>query len=159
MKECVELVIKILFVCHGNICRSTMAEFVMKELVRQAGLSAEVFAASAACRRDEIGSDTHPGTKAKLREKGVPFTTRAAVQITRADYDQYDYIVAMDEENLRDIPRITGPDSAHKVCLLLELAGERREVADPWYTGNFDRTYDDVLRGCEALLAKIRGLS
>ena len=118
----------------------------------------QVLVASAACRRDEIGSDTHPGTKAKLREMGIPFTKRAAVQLTRADYDRYDYIVAMDEENLRDIPRITGSDTAHKVRLLLSFAGEQREVADPWYTGNFTQTYEDVRKGCEALLLAIHGV-
>ena len=147
--------IKIMFVCHGNICRSTMAEFVMKELVRRAGREAEIFVASAACRRDEIGSDTHPGTKAKLRQMGIPFTKRRAVQLTKDDYAAYDYIVAMDEENLRDIPRITGGDAAHKVHLLLEFAGEDRAVADPWYTGDFDQTYEDVLRGCEGLLGSL----
>ena len=151
--------IKIMFVCHGNICRSTMAEFVMKDLVHKAGMDEQIFAASSACRRDEIGSDTHPGTKAKLRQMEIPFTKRRAVQLTQADYAEYDYIAAMDRENLRDIPRIVGEDTLHKVFLLLHFAGQEREVADPWYTGNFDRTYDDVLRGCEALLAKIRGLS
>ena len=148
--------IKIMFVCHGNICRSTMAEFVMKDLVHKAGMDEQIFAASSACRRDEIGSDTHPGTKAKLRQMEIPFTKRRAVQLTQADYAEYDYIAAMDRENLRDIPRIVGEDTLHKVFLLLHFAGQEREVADPWYTGNFDRTYDDVLRGCEALLAKVR---
>ncbi|BAL83895.1 putative low molecular weight phosphotyrosine protein phosphatase [Selenomonas ruminantium subsp. lactilytica TAM6421] len=147
---------KILFVCHGNICRSTMAEFVMKELVRQAGLSDEIYVASAACRRDEIGSDTHYGTKAKLREEGIPFTPRKAVQITLDDYEKYDYIIGMDSENMRDLNRLTHGDPQRKICLLLELTGEDRDVADPWYTGNFDDTYTDVYKGCTALLEKIR---
>lgn len=147
--------IKIMFVCHGNICRSTMAEFVMKDLVHKAGMDEQIFAASSACRRDEIGSDTHPGTKAKLRQMEIPFTKRRAVQLTQADYAEYDYIAAMDRENLRDIPRIVGEDTLHKVFLLLHFAGQEREVADPWYTGNFDRTYEDVLLGCQGLLKEI----
>ena len=146
---------KLLFVCHGNICRSTMAEFVMKDLVQKAGL-ADVFTIdSAACRRDEIGSDTHWGTKQKLREMGVPFTPRHARQITSADYEKYDWIIAMDGENMRDLQRLTHGDPAHKTALLLDFAGEHREVADPWYTGNFDATYDDVLKGCRALLSSL----
>ena len=147
--------IKIMFVCHGNICRSTMAEFVMKDLVHKAGMDEQIFAASSACRRDEIGSDTHPGTKAKLRQMEIPFTKRRAVQLTQADYAEYDYIAAMDRENLRDIPRIVGEDTLHKVFLLLHFSGLEREVADPWYTGNFDRTYEDVLLGCQGLLKEI----
>ena len=135
--------IRILFICHGNICRSTMAEFVMKDLVHKAGLDDAFTIDSAACRRDEIGSDTHWGTKQKLREMGVPFTPRHARQITSADYEKYDKIIGMDG------------DPAHKTALLLDFAGEHREVADPWYTGNFDATYDDVLKGCQALLASL----
>ena len=146
---------KLLFVCHGNICRSTMAEFVMKDLVQKAGL-ADVFTIdSAACRRDEIGSDTHWGTKQKLREMGVPFTPRHARQITSAAYAKHDWIIAMDGENMRDLQRLTPGDPAHKTALLLDFAGEHREVADPWYTGNFDATYDDVLKGCQALLSSL----
>ena len=147
--------IKILFVCHGNICRSTMAEFVMKELVRQAGRENDIIVASKACRTDELGSDTHPGTKAALTAHGIPFTRRQARQIQRADYEEFDYIIAMDEENMRDLQRLTGGDSRHKCQLLLSFAGENREVADPWYTGNFEVTYQDVMKGCQALLAKI----
>ena len=126
---------KLLFVCHGNICRSTMAEFVMKDLVHKAGLDDAFTIDSAACRRDEIGSDTHWGTKQKLCEMGVPFTPRHARQITSADYAKYDKIIGMDGENMRDLERLTH--------------------GDPWYTGNFDATYDDVLKGCQALLASL----
>ena len=143
---------KILFVCHGNICRSTMAEFVMKELVRQAELEQDIRIESKACRTDEIGSDTHPGTKAALQAHGIPFTKRKARQIQRADYDDFDLIIAMDAENMRDLMRLTHNDPQQKCHLLLSFAGENREVADPWYTGNFEVTYQDVAKGCRALL-------
>ncbi len=147
--------VKILFVCHGNICRSPMAEFVMKDMVRKAGLSDEILVASAACRRDEIGSDTHHGTKRKLREEGIPFAPRHAVQITPADYDTYEAIIGMDRENMRDLQRLTKGDPQGKVHLLMEFAGESRDVADPWYTDDFDATYRDIRKGCEALLKSL----
>ena len=143
---------KILFICHGNICRSTMAEFVMKDLVRKAGREGEFHIQSAATHRDEIGSDTHYGTKEILRLKGVPFTPRHAVQMVKADYEKYDLIIGMDSENMTYIKRIIGEDTENKVHLLLSFAGEKRSVADPWYTGDFDKTYDDVVKGCTALL-------
>ena len=146
---------KILFVCHGNICRSPMAEFVMKDLVRRAGLENEIFVASAACRRDEIGSDTYLGTREKLDEMGIPYTKRRAVQITKADYENYDCIVGMDDENMRDLQRLSAGDPKKKLHLLMEFAGEDRGVADPWYTGDFDTTYMDVLKGCRALLKRL----
>ena len=132
-----------------------MAEFVMKDLVRRAGLEKEIFVASAACRRDEIGSDTYLGTREKLDEMGVPYQKRRARQITSEDYARYDLIVGMDGENMRDLARMTGGDPAKKTRLLMEFAGERKDVADPWYTGDFDTTYMDVLKGCRALLKKI----
>ena len=146
---------KILFVCHGNICRSPMCEFVMKDLVRRAGREGEIFVASAACRRDEIGANTYLGTREKLDEMGVPYEKRRAVQITRDDYDSYDLIVAMDMENMRDLDRLSGGDPKKKIRRLMEFAGEERDVADPWYTGNFDVTYMDVLKGCKALLKSL----
>lgn len=142
----------ILFVCHGNICRSTVAEFVMKDLVRKAGREEEFHIQSAATHRDEIGSDTHYGTKEILKLKGVPFTPRHAVQMVKADYEKYDLIIGMDSENMTYIKRIIGEDTENKVHLLLSFAGEKRSVADPWYTGDFDKTYDDVVKGCTALL-------
>ena len=142
----------ILFVCHGNICRSTMAEFVMKDLVRKAGREEEFHIQSAATHRDEIGSDTHYGTKEILKLKGVHFTPRHAVQMVKADYEKYDLIIGMDSENMTYIKRIIGEDTENKVHLLLSFAGEKRSVADPWYTGDFDKTYDDVVKGCTALL-------
>jgi len=144
--------IKVLFICHGNICRSTMAEFVMKNLVAKAGCEHEFYIESAATSREEIGNDTHPGTKRKLTQMGVPFSRRRARQVTKADYDEFDYLIIMDQENLRGLNRIIGGDPDNKVYKLLEFAGKSGDIADPWYTGNFDETWDDVLEGCEALL-------
>lgn len=147
--------IKILFICHGNICRSPMAEFVMKELVRRAGMEQQFQIDSKAARTDELGNDTHPGTKRKLQEMGIPFQQRRACQVSRGDYKTFDYLVCMDWENYNDMYHLFGGDPEHKIQLLLAFAGEQREVADPWYTGDFDRTYEDVVKGCWALLQTI----
>ena len=147
--------IKILFICHGNICRSPMAEFVFKDMVHKAGRDSEFLIESAATSTEEIGNDIHHGTREKLRKEGIPFTRRAARQITARDYDYYDYLVAMDEENLYYMNRRWNNDPDNKIRLLLEFAGKNREIADPWYTGNFDRTYLDVVEGCEAMLAAL----
>ncbi len=147
--------IKILFVCHGNICRSTMAEFVFRDMISRAGQSKEFYIESAATSREEIGNDTHPGTKAKLRENGIPFERRSARQIVKQDYKEFDYIIGMDDANVRNIMRICGGDPEHKIAKLLDYAGMDRSIADPWYTGNFDETYDDVVQGCEALLEEL----
>ena len=148
--------IKIMFVCHGNICRSPMAEFVMKDMVKKAGLEDRIYVASSATSREEIGNDIHHGTKAKLFEMGVPFCKRQAVQLTAKDYETYDYIIAMDRRNLVNIERICGRND--KTSLLLSYAGKDRDIADPWYTGNFDETYDDVVKGCSGLLTKLKNV-
>ena len=148
--------IKILFVCHGNICRSPMAEFVMKELVRRAGRENDFLIESAATSREELGNDMHYGTRQKLHEMGIPFTRRTARQITRSDYDRYDYLVAMDDENIWYMNRCWSPDPSHKIVRLLSYAGKTRDIADPWYTGNFDQTYEDILEGCTAFLQAIK---
>jgi protein-tyrosine phosphatase len=132
-----------------------MAEFVMKDLVRKAGWEERFLIASKAARRDELGNDTHYGTKAKLRQMGVPFAKRRATLLDRSDYDAYDYLIGMDEENMRDMLRLFGGDPNGKIYKLLRFADEDRDVADPWYTGNFDETYEDVLKGCTALLRMI----
>lgn len=143
---------KVLFICHGNICRSTMAEFVFKNMVAKEGLADEFCIASAATSREEIGNDTHHGTKKKLDEMGIPYTKRKACQITKADYEEYDYILLMDEENSRGLMRIIGNDFRQKVYGLLDFSENPRDIADPWYTGNFDITYTDVVEGCETFL-------
>ena len=146
-------IIKILFICHGNICRSTMAEFVMKYLVRQAGLSDRFVIDSAATSREEIGNPVHPGTRRKLAAEEIPVGTHYAVQMTKADYDAYDYLIGMDSWNIKNILRITGDDPAHKIYRLLDFTKRKGEdIADPWYTGNFDETYTDVDEGCRGLL-------
>ena len=147
--------IKVLFICHGNICRSTMAEFVLKDMVNKRNIAEKFYIQSAATSREEIGNDTHYGTKNKLDEVGIPYTKRKARQMTKGDYEEYDYIIGMDDANIRKILRIVGGDKEGKVSKLLDWTGIDRSIADPWYTGNFDETYDDVVKGLEAFLEKI----
>ena len=142
----------ILFICHGNICRSPLAEFVMKDLTERQGLAGKFQIASAATSREELGNDIHPGTRRGLEREGIPFSSRQARQITKSDYEAYDYIIAMDRANLRNLERLLGGDPEGKFFLFLEFAGEHRDIADPWYTGNFDETYRDIKQGCTALL-------
>ena len=143
--------IKILFVCHGNICRSPMAEFVMKDLVKKAGRENEFLIESAATSTEEIGNPVHRGTKQKLAQVGISVAGKTARQMTKKDYEEFDFIIAMDAFNTRNIARIVD-DKDGKVSKLLNFAGEKGDIADPWYTGNFDETYEDVLRGCKGLL-------
>ena len=146
----------ILFLCHGNICRSPMAEFVMKDHLRKAGLEDIVAVESAALHRDEIGSDTHYGTKDMLDCHNIPYEPRAARLATKADYERFDYLIGMDGYNLRDMRRLYSNDPAGKVSLLMDWAGESRDVADPWYTGDFQTTFNDVDAGCIALLEHLK---
>lgn len=143
---------KILFVCHGNICRSPMAEFVMKNLVKNAGLEKEFEIDSAATSTEELGNGMHYGTRTKLTQMGIPYGDHRARQITRADAERWDLIIGMDQENLFYMNRILGGGARPKIHLLLEWAGLKRDIADPWYTGNFEQTYDDIDLGCRALL-------
>ncbi|WP_251230622.1 low molecular weight protein-tyrosine-phosphatase [Adlercreutzia aquisgranensis] len=143
---------RILFVCHGNICRSPMAEFVMKDLTVKRGLAGDFAIESAACRRDELGNPVHRGTRQRLAREGISCAGKTARLLRADDYDAFDVIAAMDEENMRDMARLFGGDSQGKVRKLMSFAGSSRDVADPWYTGDFDATYDDVLAGCTALL-------
>lgn len=148
--------IKVLFICHGNICRSTMAQSVMTHLVEQHHLSHLFEINSAATSREEIGNTPHYGTVAKLREVGVPVVPHRAVQMTPQDYEYYDYLIGMDTANIRNMNRIAGGDPQDKIYKLLSFAGSGRDIADPWYTGNFDETYADVVEGCNALLSYLQ---
>ena len=149
--------IKILFVCHGNICRSPMAEMVFKDMIRRRHVEAQFCVNSAATSREEIGNRVHHGTRRKLAEVGIPCEDHRAVQMTRRDYEEYDYLIAMDSWNLRNIRRIIGEDTAGKVHLLLDFTERKGEdIADPWYTGNFDVTYRDVCEGCEGFLSYLQ---
>lgn len=132
-----------------------MAEFMLKHLVAQAGRTTEFEIASAAVSAEEIGNDLYPPAKRKLREKGIPFTSHAARQVTRADYDHYDHIICMDRSNLRLLGYRVGDDNQGKVSLLMEWADIHRDVADPWYTGDFEATYSDLLQGCQAIMEQL----
>ena len=148
--------VKILFVCHGNICRSTMAEFVMKHLACQRGLENAFYIDSAATSTEELGNDVHPGTRRKLAQVGIPCGSHRARQLRRDEYGKFDLLIGMDEANLRNMTRMLDGDPEGKVHSLLEYAGRLGEsIADPWYTGNFDETYADVLAGCTGLLEQL----
>lgn len=144
--------LKILFICHGNICRSTMAESVFTHLVKTRHIDHLFEINSAATSREEIGNGPHYGTVSKLREVGIPVVPHRAVQMTQADYEYYDFLIGMDTANIRNMQRIAGGDPKDKIYKLPAFAGKGSDIADPWYTGNFDETYEDVLEGCEAFL-------
>lgn len=147
--------LKILFVCHGNICRSPMAEFVMKDLISKKGLSYKFEVASAATSTEEIGNPVYPPAKRKLAEHGISCDGKKARQMTKADYSYYDYIIAMDRFNLRNMTRFTGSDPDKKVSLLMDFTSRPGDVADPWYTGDFDATWNDVYEGCSEILKSV----
>lgn len=146
---------RILFVCHGNICRSPMAEFVMKDLVKKAGLEDDFEIASAATSREEIGNPVHYGTKRILAGANISCAGKTARQMTKSDYAYYDCLIGMDQRNLGNMIRIAGGDPEEKIKLLLEYASIHKDIADPWYTGNFELTYEEVLLGCKALLKQL----
>lgn len=147
--------IKILFVCHGNICRSPMAEFVMKDLVNKKGMADRFEIASAATSTEEIGNPVYPPAKRKLKEHGISCEGKTARQMTNADYTYYDYIIAMDRFNLRNMTRFVGNDPDNKVSLLMDFTNHPGDVADPWYTGDFDTTWNDVYEGCVGILNRL----
>ena len=148
--------IKVLFVCHGNICRSTMAQSVFQNMIDRRGLSDRFVIDSAATSREEIGNPPHYGTRRKLEQVGIPLIPHRATQMTRQDYLDYDYLIGMDTANIRNMQRIAGGgDPQGKIYKLLTFAGSGRDVADPWYTGDFESTYRDVTEGCEALLEQL----
>ena len=147
--------VKVLFICHGNICRSTMAEYVMKHLVKEAGREGEFFIDSAATSTEEIGNGVHHGTRRKLAQVGIPCGDHLARQVTWKDYESFDYIIGMDNANIRNLNRMLKNDPDGKISMMLDYTGRPGEVADPWYTGDFEETYRDVLEGCQGLLKKL----
>ena len=147
--------VSIMFVCHGNICRSPMAEFVLKDMVKKRGFHDSFFISSSATSTEEIGNPVHKGTKKKLAEYGISSENKCAVQIRKSDYDKYDYIITMDQRNITNVQKIFGQDPENKICRLLDFTEAPRDIRDPWYSGNFDETYEDVCQGCEELLKKI----
>ena len=144
--------VKILFVCHGNICRSPMAEFVMKDMVARAGLAERYEIASAATSTEELGNPVYPPARRKLSEHGISCAGKTARQMRREDYDRFDLLVGMDRFNLQNMRRICGGDPGHKLHLLLDFTDRPGEVDDPWYSGNFDATWRDVQEGCRGIL-------
>ena len=153
--------IRIMFVCLGNICRSPMAEFVLKEIVKQnhlqenQNLESEFYISSSATSSEEIGNGVHYGTIRKLNQEKIPVEDRVAKKLKKEDYDKYDYIIGMEKSNIINILRIIGNDKNQKVYRLLDFTNNPRDIADPWYTGNFDKAYEEILEGCKALIKKI----
>ena len=146
----------ILFICHGNICRSPMAEFVMKDLVKKSGLEAQFHIESAATSTEEIGNPVYPPARRKLTEHGISCEGKTARQLINADYDRFDLLVGMDRANLRNMHRICGGDYDGKLCLLMDYTDRPGDVADPWYTGDFEATWQDVLAGCRGFLSQLQ---
>ena len=142
--------IRVMFVCHGNICRSTMAQCVLSDMVQKKNLGDEFVIESSATSTEEIGNPIHRGTVNKLNEVGIKVLNQRAVQLKKSDLEKYDYFIAMDSANVRNMRRILGDEA--NIHLLLEYAGIERDIADPWYTGNFDRTYEDVVLGLDGFL-------
>ena len=153
--------IKIMFVCHGNICRSPMAEFIFKDLIKKEGLEKDFFISSSATSTEEIymgvGNPVYPPAKAELLKHGITADGKRAVQLKKTDYDKYDYFVGMDIANIRNMHVILGGDKENKISKLLDHTDKKGDVSDPWYTDRFDIAYSDILRGCEALLKKLKG--
>lgn len=147
--------IKVMFVCHGNICRSPMAEFILKDIIKKRGLEDKFVISSSATSTEEIGNPVHPGTRKKLSSFNINTSGKKAVQITKSDYEKYDYIFLMDNNNIRNIKRIIDSDPDNKICRFLDITNNPRDIADPWYTGNFDETYNDILEGCTAFIEKL----
>ena len=146
--------LKILFVCHGNICRSPMAEYIMRDMLKKRGVTG-VSVSSAATSTEELGNGVHRGTRSVLNAMGIDCSAKRAVQMTREDYKEHDLLIGMDSANIRNITRICGGDPEGKVRLMLSFCGLNRDVADPWYTGDFDATYRDVKAACEAMLDEL----
>lgn len=148
--------IRVLFICHGNICRSPMAEFVLKDMVKKAGIEQQFHIESAATSTEEIGNPVHYGTREQLQKVGISVAGKYSTQLKKSDYSKYDYLIGMDQNNIRNMHRMLGGDPENKINKLLDFTDNPGDIADPWYTGNFDLTYHDVCRGCEKLLENIK---
>ena len=148
--------IKVLFVCLGNICRSPMAEFIFKDMVKKAGIEEKFYIDSAATSTEEIGNTMHYGTKNKLKQMNISYENHIARRITKQDYEKFDYIIGMEERNIINIKRIVGEDKEKKIYRLLDFSNNPRDIADPWYTGNFDKTYDDITEGLEGFMKYLK---
>lgn len=144
--------LKIMFVCHGNICRSPMAEFIMKKLIADRGLSEDLYIASSATSTEELGNPVYPPARSELAKHGIGCAGKTAVQLKKSDYDKYDLFIGMDTANIRNMQRIFGSDPDGKICKLLTYAGRGGDVSDPWYSRDFTAAYNDIREGCEALL-------
>lgn len=147
--------IRVMFVCLGNICRSPMAEFVLKDLVKKRGLESDFYIESRATSSEELGNDVHYGVVRKLNLLGIQAEHRKAKVLKKSDYEKFDYIIGMEKRNISNILRIVGEDTDNKISRLLDFSNNPRDIADPYYTGNFDITYDDILEGCEAFLENV----
>ena len=150
---------KVLFICHGNICRSAMSEFIMRDMIEKRGLTDKIQVASAATSREEIGNDMYPPAKHKLDKEHIPYTRRQARQVTASDYDKYDLLLCMEQYNIKNLRRIIPTDPEHKIHLLLDYTDTPRDISDPWYTDDFDTAYDDIVAGCRGLLTFLSRIS
>ncbi|MCI8833695.1 MAG: low molecular weight phosphotyrosine protein phosphatase [Clostridia bacterium] len=149
--------VKVLFVCLGNICRSPMAEYVFKDKIKKEGIE-KFYIDSAATSSEEIGNSIHYGTRNKLKEMNIDYGNHLARQMTKQDYEKFDYIIGMEDRNIKDIKRIVGEDTENKIYKLLDFSKNPRDIADPWYTGNFDKTYDDIVEGLSAFLEHLKNI-
>lgn len=151
--------LRVLFVCHGNICRSPMAEFIFKDMVKKAGVADKFYIASAATSNEEIwngiGNPVYPPAAAELKRHGLSCEGKRAVRLVKSDYDKYDYIIGMESVNIKNMYRILGGDKDKKLCKLLEFADSTGDISDPWYNGDFEKAYADIKTGCEGLLKKL----